>query len=250
MKTENPESNTCLNCGSELSGSYCSNCGQSADVSRISFRDTLADFFSAAFALEGPFIQTTKLLFINPGKVFREFLNGKRKRYYKPVGYFILLVAIYLLIRSILDYDPVDDRFKRVEENPELDLSLIKEAAKLLFQNINKFLFLLVLGIAFSFKLFFARSYRLAEYVAIGFYITAVYILFGIPTMLIYHFTPFKSDSLHLWFLVVYIIICSISLFQRPSFSVISRSVLVGLFSFALYMILAFGISFIIVWLK
>ena len=88
------EHKRCLNYGSSLTGYYCSNCGQSAGVGRISFRNTLSDFFSASFALEGPLMRTIKLMIVNPGELCLEFLEGRRKRYHKPLAFFILLTTI------------------------------------------------------------------------------------------------------------------------------------------------------------
>jgi len=250
MMRDNSKNKNCLNCGATLTGNFCSNCGQSGKVSRISFRDTLSDFFSASFALEGPLMRTIKLMIVNPGKLCREFLEGRRKRYYKPVAFFILLTAIYIILRSWLDYNPVEGNMETLDNSERVDVSLLKEAGLFMFQHINNFLFLLVFGIAFSFKLFFWKHYRLAEYVAIGFFIGGIYILFGTLSMILNYFTTFSLYSLHLWFLVFYIIISSISLYKSRSFATISKSILVAIFSLIIYMSLAFGLSLVIVLFK
>ena len=240
----------CLNCGSSLSENYCSNCGQSSSVDRISFRDTLSDFFSASFALEGPLMRTIKLMIVNPGKLCREFLEGRRKRYYKPVAFFILLTAIYIILRSWLDYNPVEENMRSFDNSNLEDLSLLKQAGLFMFRYINNFLFLLVLGIALSFKLFFRKHYRLAEYIAVGFFVGGIYILFGTFSMILNHFTVLNLQSLHLLFLIIYITISSISLFKSRSFGGICKSVLVGIFSLIIYMSLAFGLSIVMVLFK
>jgi len=250
MMTDSSISKNCLNCSAPLEGKYCSNCGQSASVSRISFKDTLVDFFSASFALEGPLMRTIKLMIINPGKVFREFLVGRRKTYYKPVAFFMLLTAIYIILRSVLDYNPMVESRSQSASNSNIDHTLLWQAGSYMFKHINNFLFLLVFGIAFSFKLFFWKKFRLAEYFAIGFYIGGIYILFGTLSMLLNHFTGYHFQFLHLWFLVTYITLSSIALFQARSFGLIVKSILVAIFSFVIYMALAFGISFVFVWFK
>lgn len=239
----------CLNCGTALDGNYCSNCGQSASVGRITIKETLADFFSASFALEGPLMRTIQLLIVNPGKLFREFLAGQRKRYYKPVAFFILLIAIYILLRSLIDYNPVNQRMTGAGNPEGMDLSLMKEAGAFMFRNINNILFLLVFGIAFSLKLFFWKRYLLAEYIAVGFYMSGIYILFGTLAMLWNHFTPYDFASVHLWFLILYIALASISFFRPLSFGSVLKSILTGFFSLILYLVLAFGLSLLIVWI-
>jgi hypothetical protein len=244
------EESLCLNCKNELNGNYCSNCGQSATVSRITLRETIADFFSASFALEGPLMITLKNLLVNPGKVFREYLAGHRKLYYKPVAFFILLIAIYILLRSVLDYNPVNQRMEGANNSTEVNISLMREAGTFMFRNINNILFLLVFGIAFSLKLFFWRKYLLAEYLAVGFYMSGIYILFGTLAMLWNHFTPYDLASIHLWFLILYITLSSISFFRPLSVGTVFKSILTGFFSLLLYLVLAFGLSLLIVWIS
>lgn len=53
---ENQGVKSCLNCGTELVGNFCHNCGQSAKVDRLAFLETIQDFFSSSFALEGPLL--------------------------------------------------------------------------------------------------------------------------------------------------------------------------------------------------
>ena len=70
------------------------------------------DFFSASFALEGPLMRTLQRLITNPGIMLRGFLAGERKKYYKPVAFFIMLTAVYLILRSWLDYNPLNERMQ------------------------------------------------------------------------------------------------------------------------------------------
>lgn len=240
----------CPNCSDAISGRFCSNCGQSSGVGRITFKETLSDFFSASFALEGPLMHSLKMLVTNPGEMFRQYLSGKRRAYYKPVAFFILLTAIYLLVRSSLNYNPLGEQMADLDNPNDMDLTLIMEAGNFMFKNINNILFLLVLGIGLSLKLFFRKQYLLAEYVAIGFYMSGVYIIFGTLTMIWNHYTGFHLPSIHLLFLMAYIAISTISLFRPVSFGKIVKSLLTGGLSLLIYMILAFGLSLAIVWVR
>jgi len=71
----------CLNCGTVIHNNYCSRCGQLTDTGRITFKETFANFLRIAFAFEGPLWKTIRLLITNPGKLFREYIGGKRKTY-------------------------------------------------------------------------------------------------------------------------------------------------------------------------
>lgn len=153
---------TCLNCHQPLLGNFCHHCGQSASVERMTFHDTLSDFFSASFALDGPLLRTTRLLVIQPATILREFTEGRRKSYYKPVAYFVLLTAIYILLRSLIGYDPFNERMDQMQANDQVNTNLLQEAGIYMFKNINNILFLLLFGMALSFKLFFPKRFLLA----------------------------------------------------------------------------------------
>ena len=100
----------CLNCDTALrGGDFCSQCGQKATTGRINFRETLNDFLESTFSLKAPLMRTIKLLILNPGKLFREYIDGRRKTYYRPVAFFLLFTAIYLIIKALIHFDPLHD---------------------------------------------------------------------------------------------------------------------------------------------
>ena len=151
----------CLNCGNTIKGKYCTQCGQSTSIGRITFKETVSSFLTIAFAFEGQLWLTIRLLITNPGKLFREYIAGKRKAYYKPVAFFILITAAYLILRAWIDFNPLAD--ESVKNDLE-DLTAISakngEVFRLMSANINNILFLLVFSIAFMLKLFFRKRYN------------------------------------------------------------------------------------------
>ncbi|MFT5892753.1 MAG: hypothetical protein ACI9Y7_002865, partial [Dokdonia sp.] len=64
----------CKNCKTEIAGNFCMHCGQSNKVTKITIKDTFLDFLNSIFSVNAPLLVTVKLLFLNPGKLFREFL--------------------------------------------------------------------------------------------------------------------------------------------------------------------------------
>jgi hypothetical protein len=88
----------CKNCGREFSGNYCNNCGEKI------YRDhdkkishVLDEAFHFITHLDGKFLKTFKLYFSKPGLVSKEYCEGRRKKYFKPVSLFLIGVVIYLL---------------------------------------------------------------------------------------------------------------------------------------------------------
>ena len=123
----------CLNCNTKLQGKFCSACGQSANVGRITFKETFIQFLNSAFSLESNLWKTVQSLVRNPGNVFREFIAGKRKSYYQPVSFFLVMTAIYVIVRLMIGYDPLEDQKQNLESAPDETL----QASRFLVKNIN-----------------------------------------------------------------------------------------------------------------
>ncbi|MEL6562236.1 MAG: DUF3667 domain-containing protein [Bacteroidota bacterium] len=242
------EKNLCLNCGTELIGEFCHNCGQSAKVKRLSLNGAIRDFFSSSLAVEGPFFKTLRGLVINPGKLFREYIAGRRKTYYKPVAFFIMLTAIYIIVRSLINYDsfggnppPTD-----VPENRKI----FSDASFFMVRNINNILFFLVLSIGVIQKLFFRKEYRLIEYISVGFYISGFYILIGLLNAIISTYIIHINPQINLLILLILMIYSFYSLHRRKNLLSIIKYPLAAIFSLIFYVLMGYSFSLLIVFLK
>ncbi|MEQ8905423.1 DUF3667 domain-containing protein [Ekhidna sp.] len=238
----------CLNCGYELGGNYCPNCGQSTSIHRITFRETIKDFFSSTFALEGPLLSTIKLLIVNPGKLFREFIGGKRKAYYKPVAFFVVLTAVLIIVRAVIGYDPFQEQPQMKSESVQEKARVLIDAGKFMVKHINHIMFFLVISIGLVSKLFFSKKYNLAEYVTIGFYISGIYILVGVVQMIVSVYITYITPQYNMILLFLYIIYASTSFHQKKSFLAVFKYVFMSLTAILLYVVLGFGFSFLMVW--
>jgi len=92
------EHNICQNCNHGFAGNYCNNCGQKvfteSDKRLRSIFDEVLHFLTH---LEGSFLLTFKTVLLRPGRLTVDYCAGVRKRYYKPISFFLLLILIYLL---------------------------------------------------------------------------------------------------------------------------------------------------------
>lgn len=246
---------SCLNCGIAIQKNYCSKCGQSTNIGRITFKETISNFLRISFSIEGPLWLTFRLLILNPGKLFREYIGGKRKMYYKPVAFFILIATIYLLLRVWINFDPFEGLEANFNKEQVVLLGItfkgdeaikIMKIVRLMEANINYQLILLIFSIAISFKLFFYKKYNLAEYTSIGMYIAGLYALVRMIAMFFDKFASVEVDEIELVFLYLLILYSSFSLFQKKNFSYIVRYVLVSTFSFILYPIFLFATVFLL----
>src|ERR1700741_1475488 len=87
----------CQNCGNEGDQKYCSRCGQTLQIERISIKSLLHEVAHTFWHLEKGFLHTLKELAINPGTTQRKYISGIRQRYQKPFPLFAISVTFCAL---------------------------------------------------------------------------------------------------------------------------------------------------------
>lgn len=93
----------CKNCGTLLHGDFCSQCGQHSRVGKLNFSSFVKEVSETIFQVDRGFFKTLIDLFWRPGYAIRDYLEGKRKAYYKPLAYALTLSTIYFIISQFLD---------------------------------------------------------------------------------------------------------------------------------------------------
>lgn len=163
---------SCRNCGASVTGNYCSECGQKRQK-RISLRLLASDIYNAALDFESPFLKTMVTLTINPGKVYREYLDGAQKRYFSPVRYSLWILTLMVAVGSVLGLQVVeipipDDIQTMFEGDVEAKAELIKfleDFEFLLNATLIPMTFITSLWLAICARLvFFNKQYRIAEW--------------------------------------------------------------------------------------
>ncbi|HEX3423259.1 MAG TPA: DUF3667 domain-containing protein [Sphingomicrobium sp.] len=94
----------CLNCGAELSGPFCGQCGQHAHVHK-----TLTAFFHdlahGVFHLEGKLWNTIPMLAWRPGELTRRYIDGQRARFVSPIALFLFCVFLMFAVVGLTSSD-------------------------------------------------------------------------------------------------------------------------------------------------
>jgi hypothetical protein len=85
----------CENCGAQLTGHYCGQCGQAAVDYRRSFRHVVADVLESFLNWDSKFFTTIALLVLKPWRLTNEFLAGKRVRYVNPLRLYLLASILF-----------------------------------------------------------------------------------------------------------------------------------------------------------
>ena len=90
--------NNCKNCEHIFTGNFCSNCGEklytAKDNSVLHLLNEGVHFLSH---FDGTFLTTLKTIVTKPGQFSFDYCTGIRKKYFKPLSFFLMLVIIYLL---------------------------------------------------------------------------------------------------------------------------------------------------------
>src|SRR6266849_10482907 len=87
----------CENCGAQLTGRYCAQCGQAAVDYRRSFRHVIADVLDSFLNWDSKFFATLGLLITRPWRLTNEFLAGRRVRYVHPLRLYLLASILFFL---------------------------------------------------------------------------------------------------------------------------------------------------------
>src|ERR1700693_1470754 len=85
----------CENCGAQLTGRYCAQCGQTARDYRRSLRHVIIDVLDSFLNWDSKFFATIGLLIVKPWRLTNEFLAGKRVRYLHPLRLYLLASILF-----------------------------------------------------------------------------------------------------------------------------------------------------------
>ena len=93
---------TCKSCGHSFEGIYCNVCGEKVLLPHDrSFKKFLSNILVAITFADNKIVQTLWLTIVDPGFISREFAEGRRVKYLKPLSLFFVLNLIYFLFPLI-----------------------------------------------------------------------------------------------------------------------------------------------------
>ena len=112
---------TCSNCNQPLQQdeNFCPNCGQKNTDLNISVRELAMDFFEDFFSFDTKFFNTIPPLIFKPGKVPKDYIDGKRVSHIPPLRIFIFLSFISFFLWG-LSFKTEDDN-KTVDDKSDAD---------------------------------------------------------------------------------------------------------------------------------
>lgn len=96
---------TCKNCGHHFTGKFCNHCGQSSKTHRIDAGFLWEDIQHGILHYDKGIIYTTKQLFLKPGYVIKDYIQGKRVHHFRPISLTIVLATLYVLVYHLTKID-------------------------------------------------------------------------------------------------------------------------------------------------
>ena len=158
------EKNECLNCGASLTTDFCGNCGQKK-AQRISISLLLKIMQQGIIEFKSPFLVTFLGLFTNPGRVYREYLDGRRATYFNPIRYSFWLITIALFVAAYFQTSIINlDTFIKETNTKSIPVSAL-ELEDILSSSVIYITFIHAFVCALFLKLFFRKEkYSISEW--------------------------------------------------------------------------------------
>lgn len=94
---------TCANCGTPLVGHYCHACGQQGHLHN-KLGHLLHEFVEGIAHFDGRLWRTLPLLAWRPGRLSRDWIEGKRARYVAPLHIFLFALFLMFTIPTFVHY--------------------------------------------------------------------------------------------------------------------------------------------------
>jgi Protein of unknown function (DUF3667) len=174
----------CKNCNTVVkeTHSYCPYCGQKIGLGRLNFKQLLKDLWVSVTNTDQGILHLIKHLTYRPGKVAREYISGRRKRYFNPFNYLLLTVAIALYV--ILQFEAVALDYSTIESDN-------KELLQFSFKYFNVFILLMWPIHGFLIWLFFwGRQTNYVENLALSAYLSGQTMLYYILAIALFTIFP------------------------------------------------------------
>lgn len=168
----NMQVSRCINCNHLLSENYhfCPSCGQKSVIHRFTFKHLIHEFFHAFTHADKGILFLVKGLFMHPGKVVSEYVDGKRKKYFNPFTFFLLCLGFFVfmnnLVKPIGELPKVDPTILAripTQQGKEMYITTVKRSANvsIITQKHSNILALLSLPLtSFFFWIFFRKKQR------------------------------------------------------------------------------------------
>ena len=102
----------CQNCNAALIADsvYCNQCGQAAHVHRLSLSHLFHEAVHYFTHADKGIFHTTRALALQPGITAKEYIEGKRKKYFPPLNFLLIVAGLYVFSVTFFHLHSRSDR--------------------------------------------------------------------------------------------------------------------------------------------
>lgn len=110
----------CLNCGAEVTGKFCSQCGQENLETKERFLPMVGHFISDYLHFDSKFFRSFVPLFLKPGFLTQQYWDGKRVLYIHPLRIFFFVTVVFVVCAGVFYKKYNTELKKSFHEDPTL----------------------------------------------------------------------------------------------------------------------------------
>lgn len=131
----------CKNCLRAINGKFCAHCGEKiVEAQDFTLAHIFRETFGAITNFDSRFYKTFKTLFLRPGQLTTNFIEGVRIPYVKPFQVFLIANIIFFLFLSDLDVFRTPSKWYFTHDNDEFGVmskvSEIQEERSISFEEV------------------------------------------------------------------------------------------------------------------
>jgi len=97
-----PLGTPCANCDTPIQGAWCHGCGQQAVATHRSILHLISEAFEGLTHMDGRVWTTLRRLAIQPGRLTRDYLDGKRASQIPPFRLYLVVLLILFMTGSVM----------------------------------------------------------------------------------------------------------------------------------------------------
>ncbi len=206
----------CLNCGSEVNGKYCCECGQRMSTERLSIKGAMRDAARDLTHINRGVVYTAWNLLVRPWAVVRDYVKGRRVRYTPPVSMLVIVCFVAAFMSGIVRnevWSYVSIVEGEVDGEP-VSVSFFVAMARFLSSAPSVQRLLGYLPVVFVVPLVYRRlgaaRFNFAEYFMAMVYMACAYVIFGILVMPLE--LLMNREQVHAIQIIYGVVICSLAL--------------------------------------
>jgi len=211
----------CKNCETAFAPAYnyCPECSQKTTLHRLTFHEVIHEAVHYFTHADKGLFQLIRDLVLKRGLVAREYIDGKRKKYFPPLNFFLLIAAVFVFVSTLRESTQSVDVLQSHPELNEISNPIAKEHAVGVYErkaNVSHFMtkysnLMAMCSLpltALVFWVFYRKAkYNYIEHLVAGMYMLGfcilVYALLIIPLSYAFHFEG--NPAVLIFFLIQFV---------------------------------------------